>query len=166
MNAEDLFRALDNVAEGKIEDAYNYCPHKKSLCKKYAKLAAAIIIFILPYVLFGDRAQYRNDTLSTEKTNASSLEGETGKKDMSLIVEKYRVLTYGNVEYSYTGNTADPSDIKQYLAEVIAHSSDNYGDKTACKIYSLAHTNSDELVAVLFDEVYYLYARSGEITDP
>lgn len=164
MNVEDLFLALSDIQQKKIETAYRYNISEKSLHKRYFKMVACIALFAIVVSVVGYRNLSKDNTISTEKTSGDTEKFQVEESDKSSIVDEYQFVIYNDIEYAYAGDSVKSTDIAQYLAEGTAYSTSrgNISNEKKCKVYSVDNEDSSEFIAVKFNEIYYLYTRSGE----
>lgn len=167
MSVEELFLALSDIQQKKIEAAYMYDLSRKSLHKRHFRLVACIILFVTfcGAVVYGNL--FSDNTIPTEKTSTHNEEVQSKESNQSAIAEEYQSVIYNGIEYAYTGNIVNSTVIGQYLAESTAYSiseGDVLNEKD-CKIYSVVNANPTELIAVKLNGIYYLYTRSGEINE-
>lgn len=157
MNHYELFYAIGNISEKKIEEAMEY--HGKKVWYKpvfkYGCVAAVSVALVCGVFYIGQN-WYQNFVLTPNLTVGSQ------EKTESTIAApaEYSILSYDNNTYYYTGHPVESDQIEQYLGIGEVINATNNSQAMECRVYSTITDadNGSHGLAVLFGNTYYLYS--------
>lgn len=159
MTAEDLFRALGDIYEEKIEEAYVYNIRKeKPSGKRRVFLAFAVCAGIF-FIALGYNGFFNTVNESMEKITGQNEKVPPEGHEEIYKAGQYYMVIYDDMEYTYTGEKVEPNNIDGYLAEGYAYGWDEAHilKDTTCRIYSIRGMDTKKSIAVKFEEMYYIY---------
>lgn len=153
MTENQLFRAIGDIDDKKIESAFNYRGEKRyHLYKHYIKIAAACIPII--FMIFILQNRYWSTDRQIDKNLSSTIQRGNNSKSEEIVSEKF-VVCYKNKKYYYSGMEISKNKIGKYLEKNIV--AENMVKKRECVLYEVQGKNTETEIAVKIDNSYYLY---------
>lgn len=157
MNSEQLFRAIGNIDDNKIESAINYNRKKSSVSlKRCFRILAACVSIIIGSSIVITKPWYSEQN----EEHLSSESKDDGNNVIGDFALQYPYVNYKGDFFSYTGNIATSSEIGDYLMETtVMKTKSNSSDQIPCSLYTFNKSNNNQTIVVKIYGEYYLYFK-------